>query len=60
MFLQRCEQELYGLKWVSIQASHMLFDIGDLAEIEKSKYKGIENGEYMRSRAFTDLASIFS
>jgi hypothetical protein len=58
IFLQRFEQETDGLKWVSIQASHILFDIGDLAKIEKSEHKGIENREHMRSRAFANLTRI--
>src|SRR5690348_6070050 len=59
MFLQRLEQEADGLKRVSIHTSHVLFDVGDLAPIEQSKYKGIENGEGMRSRPLAYLTRIF-
>ena len=48
-FLQRLEQEADGLKWVSIQTPHLLFDVGDPAEIEESKHKGIEHRKSMRS-----------
>jgi hypothetical protein len=44
---------------MSIQVSHLLFDIGDLAHIEKSEHTRNENGEYMRSRAFTNLTRLF-
>jgi hypothetical protein len=49
IFLQRLEQEAGSLKGVSIQRSHVLFGIGDLAKIKESEYKGIEHGEYMGS-----------
>jgi len=39
---------------VSMQAPHLLFDVGDLAPIEKSEHKGIENREHMRSRALAN------
>ena len=47
------------MKWVSIQASHMLFDVGNMTKIKKSEHKGIENSEHMRSCPLTYLACIF-
>lgn len=44
---------------MSIQASHVLFDVGNLTKIEKSEHKGIENGEHMRGRTLANLAGIF-
>jgi hypothetical protein len=59
IFLQRLEQEASSLKGVSIQRSHVLFDIGDLAKIKESEHKGIEHGEYMGSCPLANLARIF-
>ena len=43
---------------VSIEASHLPFDVGDAAEIEESKQEGIENGKCVRSGPLANLASI--
>jgi len=43
---------------MSIHASHLLFDSGDLAPLEKCEHTGIENREHMRGRAFANLTGI--
>ncbi|HLG63326.1 MAG TPA: hypothetical protein VKY19_15420 [Ktedonosporobacter sp.] len=47
------------MKRLSVEAAHGLFDIGNLAKIEKSKNKGIENGKHMRRCPLTNLTGIF-
>jgi hypothetical protein len=60
MFLQRLEQEANSLKRESIQAPHLLFDIRNLAEIEKSEHKRMKDGKSMRCGTLANLARILS
>jgi hypothetical protein len=50
-FLQRLEQKAGSMKGVSIQRSHVLFGIGDLAKIKESEHKGIEHGEHIGGKS---------
>lgn len=43
---------------MSIEAAHLLPDIGDTAKIEESQQKGVKNGQCVRSTSFADLARI--
>ncbi len=48
-----------SLKWLSIEVLHGLFNSGNLAKIEKSQGKGIENREHMRNCSPANPTRIF-
>ena len=48
------------MKRMSVQRSHVLFGIGDLAKIKESEHKGIEHGKHMGGFPFANLAGIFA
>src|SRR5450432_1371527 len=58
IFLQRLKKQASSLKGMSIQRSHVLFSIGDLAKIKESEHKRIEHGEHMGSGPFANLTRI--
>ena len=60
IFHQRLEQEANSLKRLSVEASHLLFRVGNLAKIEERKHKRIEYCERVRSRPFANLTGVLT